>query len=111
MLNSPLRTAPDSKALYDYLMRQNKGDNAWNGTLVLLRKAKPSPAKQSDTLLIKEKVTKWATFCELPKKAILPYEMIVKNAQGLTYLISIQNIQAKGIYVKFRELKIQEHKK
>jgi len=107
-LGNPSKAALDSKALYDKLSEQRKGDIAWNGLLVILRDAKAYSLRQSQRLLLKRKGTAWARFYELPKERKLPYQIIVTNAQGMSYMISILKVQADGIYVSCRELCSQE---
>jgi len=101
----------DNEVLYDFLVKNNSGDIAWNGKLVTLRGTDILKIKKEINRPFKYRSKKWSGVCELPDQLKLPYSMILKNKEGDHFLINIKEINSNGITITYVMLQDQDLKK
>jgi hypothetical protein len=98
----------DSEQANNLLLKLGKGDLAWDGSLVAVRKAKIISVDKSKPLQISS--GKWCDKYKLPAKVVLPYKVIIVSGENVNYLVTITKIQTDGIYISYKRLNEEEVK-
>ena len=98
----------DSRQAYSRLVELGKGDIAWDGSLVTLRKAKVLTISKESQRPLKCMPARWCNFDRIPEKVDLPYLALVVTNEDVEYLISILEIKADGIRIKYKKLSAKE---
>jgi hypothetical protein len=92
------------------LMKLGKGDIAWDGSLVTVRKAKALTVRQESHRPLKCTPDRWCNWDRLPEKADLPYSVLIVTNEDVDYLISILEIKSNGIKITYKKLSGEEAK-
>jgi len=102
LINIPVD--PNTVAAHKLLTAKKKGDIAWNGNLLVLRKA-AIDITMNKTIKPKDiKKAKWGTAYDLPKAVSLPHLLYIKTSEKHLYLIKIRKIEANGIKVEYEQV-------
>jgi hypothetical protein len=99
----------DSEQASNFLLKLGKGDLAWDGLLVTVRKAKVTSIDTSNPLKLSS--GKWCDKYKLPEKVVLPYSVIVVSNESLNFLVTINKIQTDGIRIRYKKLSADEVQK
>ena len=97
LINAPGKI--DTEETYEHFKKLVKGDLVWNDDLLATRDAKiisSLPKKQKSLTYIKGK---WSTMCKLPEDVELPYLFILRTREDINYLVTINKIESKGIWI------------
>ncbi len=86
------------------LLKLGKGDIAWDGSIITLRKAKALTILDESKHPLKYIPGKWCEHYQLPDKASLPYSFVIITNESINYLVTIQKIEAGGITISYRKL-------
>ncbi len=100
----------DSGQAYKNLLKLGKGDIAWDGSLLTVRKAKALTVRQESNRPLKCTPGRWCNFDKLPEKVDLPYSALIVTDEGVDYLISIREIKSDGIKITYKKLSGDEAK-
>lgn len=100
----------DSEQVHKNLLKLGKGDIAWDGSLLSVRKAKVFTVRQESHRPLKSILGKWCSSNRLPDKVDLPYSLLVVTNEDVYYLISILEIKYVGIKIKYKKLTAEESK-
>ena len=95
---------PDCQEAYKMLMELGKGDIAWNGSLLTVRKAKALTPAQESHRPLKCTPGRWCNCDALPEKVDLPYSLLVVTNEDVDYLIQVVKIEPEGITITYRKL-------
>ncbi|HUT31657.1 MAG TPA: hypothetical protein VMX13_17845 [Sedimentisphaerales bacterium] len=87
------------------LVKIGRGDLAWDGSVVTMRRAKALTVRQERHRPLKCTPGRWCNWDKLPDKAQLPYCLLVVTTEGKYYLITIHRIEPDGITIVPRKLK------
>jgi hypothetical protein len=93
----------------DFLLKLGKGDLAWDGSLIAVRKAKIISADKAKPLQLSS--GQWCDNYKLPDNVVLPYSVIVTTSEDETYLVTINRIQTDGIRIRYKKLSAEEVQK
>jgi hypothetical protein len=86
-----------------------QGDLAWADMLLVVRRgARVIPTKPEGTAKLECLPGKYVNRYKLPNAVSLPYTLIIRNAEGIHYLVKIIEMQEKGIEVLYRRLSPEE---
>ena len=99
-----------SEQTYKRLMKLGKGDIAWDGSLVTVRKAKALTVSQESHRPLKCTPGRWCNWDRLPDKVDLPYSVLVVTNEDIDYLITIRKIESDGIRIIYKKLNPDEVK-
>jgi len=109
-LVNPLYTL-DSESAYKALLKLGKGDVAWDGSLVVVRKGKALTVAQESHRPLETAPATWCTRYKLAEDMILPYSLLIVTGENREYfLITIEKLEAAGITIKYRKLDADEVK-
>lgn len=100
----------DSEQVHKNLLKLGKGDIAWDGSLLSVRKAKALTVRQESHRPLKCTLGRWCNSDRLPDKVDLPYSLLVVTNEDMDYLISILEIKPAGIKIKYKKLTAEEAK-
>jgi hypothetical protein len=100
----------DSEQVHKNLLKLGKGDIAWDGSLLSVRKAKVLTVRQESHRPLKSTLGRWCNSDRLPDKVDLPYSLLVVTNENVNYLISILEIKYVGIKIKYKKLTAEETK-
>jgi len=103
-------TKVDSEQTYKRLLKLEKGDLAWDGSLVTVRKAKALTVAQESHRPLKYTPGRWCNFNRLPDKVDLPYSVLLVTNEDVDYLVSILEIKSDGIMITYKKLIAEEAK-
>jgi hypothetical protein len=92
------------------LLKLGKGDIAWDGSLVTVRKAKALTVSQESHRPLKCTPGRWCNWDRLPNKVDLPYSVLVVTNEDIDYLITIRKIESDGIRIIYKKLNPDEVK-
>jgi hypothetical protein len=95
---------PDCHEAYQMLMQLGKGDIAWYGSLLTLRKAKALTLGQESHRPLKCTPGRWCNSDALPEKVELPYSLLVVTNEDVDYLVRILKIEPEGITITYTKL-------
>ena len=98
----------DSENMQNYLIGQSKGDIAWDGSLISVRKAKTFTVSQELKRPLNHTSNLWCDRYALPEKVNLPYSMLIITNEKTTYLVTIKKIESDGIWVVSKKLREEE---
>jgi len=101
---------PSSVQAYKKLLKLHKGDLAWDGAVVTVRKAKALTVAQESHRPLECRPGRWCNRDKLPDKAHLPYSLLVVTSEDQDYLITIRKIEAEGITITYKKLGAEEAK-
>lgn len=93
---------------YDSLMKLERGDIAWNGSLVTLRNAKVLTISQESRHPMIHISGKWENSYDLPPQSNLPYSLLVITNESINYLLTIHQIESSGIWITYKKLNLDE---
>ena len=99
-----------SAQVHERLLKLGKGDIAWDGSLVTVRKAKALTVSQESHRPLKCTPGRWCNWDRLPDKADLPYSVLVVTNEDIDYLITIRKIESDGIRIIYKKLNPDEVK-
>lgn len=102
------RNKPESQESNKFLTELDKGDIAWDGTIVAARGAKVLTTKKESHRPLTFTKGKWSSSYKLPDKVELPYSMLVITGEGENYLMTIRKIEPDGIRITYRKLNPDE---
>jgi len=97
-----------SAQAHEKLLKLGKGDIAWDGSLVTVRKAKALTVSQESHRPLKCTLGRWCNWNRLPDKVDLPYSVLVVTKEDVDYLICILEIKADGIKITYKKLSAEE---
>ena len=100
----------DSEQVHKNLLKLGKGDIAWDGSLLSVRKARVLTVRQESHRPLIRKLGKWCNSGRLPDKVDLPYSLLLVTNEDVNYLISILEIKYVGIKIKYKKLTAEEAK-
>ncbi|MHC4086323.1 MAG: hypothetical protein ACYSWZ_11345 [Planctomycetota bacterium] len=100
----------DSEQVHKNLIKLGKGDIAWDGSLLSVRKAKVLTVRQESHRPLKRTLGRWCNSDRLPDKVDLPYSLLLVTNENMNYLISILKIKYVGIKIKYKKLTAEEAK-
>ena len=95
---------------HEKLLKLGKGDIAWDGSLVTVRKAKALTVSQESHRPLKCTPGRWCNWDRLPDKVNLPYSVLVVTKEDVDYLITIRKIESDGIRIIYKKLNPDEVK-
>ncbi|HUT30913.1 MAG TPA: hypothetical protein VMX13_14060 [Sedimentisphaerales bacterium] len=95
----------DCQEAYKMLMELGKGDIAWNGSLLTVRKAKALTPAQESHRPLKCTPGRWCNWDTLPEKVELPYSLLVVTNEDADYFVQIVKIEPEGITITYRKLR------
>jgi hypothetical protein len=99
----PFAPNDDIQDRMETLAKAACGDIAWDGTLLAMRGATVSlPADQSKNPW-KCTERQWCTSCSPPEKTTLPCSIDVRTHEGREYVVTIQRIDADGVWLRYEE--------
>lgn len=110
LLSIPINNELYSEKIHRHLIKSGRGDLAWDGSLVTLRKAKALTISQESNRPLKCTPGRWCNFDRLPYKVDLPYSVLVVTNEDVDYLISIRKIESDGIRITYKKLTAEEAK-
>jgi len=99
-----------SAQAHERLLKLGKGDIAWDGSLVTVRKAKVLTVSQESHRPLKCTPGRWCNWDRLPVKVDLPYSVLVVTNEDIDYLITIRKIESDGIRIIYKKLNPDEVK-
>lgn len=99
-----------SAQAHEKLLKLGKGDIAWDGSLVTVRKAKALTVSQESHRPLKCTPGRWCNWDRLPDKVNLPYSVLVVTKEDVDYLITIRKIESDGIRIIYKKLNPDEVK-
>jgi len=99
-----------SEQTHKNLLKLGKGDIAWDGSLVTVRKAKALTVSQESHRPLKCTPGRWCNWDRLPNKVDLPYSVLVVTNEDIDYLITIRKIKSDGIRIIYKKLNPDEVK-
>ncbi len=99
-----------SAQAHENLLKLGKGDIAWDGSLVTVRKAKALTVSQESHRPLKCTLGRWCNWNRLPDKVDLPYSVLVVTKEDVDYLITIRKIESDGIRIIYKKLNPDEVK-
>ncbi|MHC4171459.1 MAG: hypothetical protein ACYST5_00760 [Planctomycetota bacterium] len=102
------RNKPGSQESNKFLTELDKGDIAWDGTVVAIRGASVLTTKQESKRPLKFTKGKWSRSYKLPEKVELPYSMLVVTKEDTNYLMTVRKIESGGIRVTYKKLNPDE---
>lgn len=102
------RNKPESQESNKFLTELDKGDIAWDGTIVATRGAKVLTTKKESHRPLTFTKGKWSSSYKLPEEVELPYSMLVVTKEDTNYLMTVRKIESDGIRVTYRKLKTDE---
>lgn len=97
--------------IYRHLLNLGKGDIAWDGSLVTVRRAKALTVQKESHRPLDCIPGRWCSRDKLPDKAGMPYSLIVVTNEDMDYLVTIDKIQSDGIQITHRKLNADEAKR
>lgn len=100
----------DSEQFHKNLLKLGKGDIAWDGSILSVRKARVFTVRQESHRPLKCTQGRWYYSDRLPDNVDLPYSLLVVTNEDAIYLISILEIKYVGIKIKYRKLTAEEAK-
>ena len=98
----------DSKQAHSNLLKLGKGDMAWDGSLVTVRKAKALTVSKESNRPLKCIPGKWCNWDKLPEKVDTPYSVLVVSNEDVDYIVAINKIEAEGIRISYKRLNADE---
>jgi len=110
LLSIPINNELYSKKIHRHLIKSGRGDLAWDGSLVTLRKAKALTVSQESHRPLKCTPGRWCNWDRLPDKVDLPYSVLVVTNEDIDYLITIRKIESDGIRIIYKKLNPDEVK-
>jgi|GEM_PF-2124775 len=93
-----------SEQAHRQFLKLGKGDLAWDGSLVTLRKAKALTVRQQSQHPLQPTLGRWCNRDKLPDKVQLPYIFLVVTNEDLDYLVTIHRIEPHGITISCNKL-------
>jgi len=111
LVKAPVADKLDTENIYNYLTKLGKGDIAWNGSLITLRKAKALSIGDESKHTFKYTANQWSGSCKLPQILELPYTLLIVSKEGLNYLVTVEKIETDGIYIASEKLEPDELKR
>lgn len=100
----------DTEEAYDFLMKMDKGDIAWDEVIVTTRKALVYTVRQEVSRPLEAKLGIWSNSYKLPENVKTPYTLLAVTKEGTPYLITIVEIKTDGIEIVYRKLNVAEAK-
>jgi hypothetical protein len=100
----------NSEEPYRQLVKTGKGDLAWDGTIVTLRRAKALTIRQESHRALACSPARWCNSDSLPEKVLLPYSLLVITSEDTDYLVTILKTEPAGITVTSKKLTPAEAK-
>lgn len=97
-----------SAQAYKKLLELGRGDIAWDGGLVTLRKAKALTVAQESCQPLECTPERWCNRDKLPEDVKLPYTLLVVTNEDTDYLIRVLKIEAAGITITCRKLNSEQ---
>ncbi len=94
----------NSEKTNNNLLKLGKGDIAWDGSIITVRKAKALTILDESKHPLKYIPGKWCEHYRLPDKIVLPYSFVIITKENINYLVTIQKIEAEGITISYRSL-------
>ena len=91
-------------------MKLGKGDIAWDGSLITVRKAKALTIPDESHHPLKCTPGRWCNWDKFPDKVDLPYSVLVVPNEDIDYLITIRKIETDGIRIAYKKLSPDEAK-
>ncbi|MBN2589481.1 MAG: hypothetical protein JXA96_06445 [Sedimentisphaerales bacterium] len=101
---------PDSESAYKALRNLGKGDIAWDGSLITVRRAKALNIKEEYSRSLQYLHGRWCDRNILPENVSLPYSLLVVTNEDIDFLITIKNIETEGVTISYRRLSSEEVK-
>jgi hypothetical protein len=98
----------DSKQVYNKFLKLGKGDIAWDGSLVTVRKAKALTVSKESNRPLKCVPGKWCNWDKFPEPIELPYSVLVVSNEDVDFLVTIHKIEAEGIRISYKKLNADE---
>lgn len=95
---------------HNSLTKLGKGDIAWDGSLVTVRKTKALTVFQESHRPLKCTVGEYRNSYSLPNKVDLPYSMLIVTSESEYYFVTIYKISPDGIWITYRKLSDDEAK-
>jgi len=95
---------PGGEQAHNKLVELGKGDLAWDGALLTVRKAKALTPAQESHRPLKCTPGRWCNRDTLPEKVNLPYSLLVVTNEDVDYLVRILKIEADGIMITYSKL-------
>lgn len=98
----------NSEQMYNNILKLGKGDIAWDGSILAVRKAKALTIVENSDSSLKYIPGKWCNHYKLPDKVNLPYSVVIVTNEGINYLVTIQKIETEGITISYKSLSANE---
>lgn len=105
--NAQLGSEPAHKRLVEL----GKGDLAWSGSILTVRKAKALTIPQESRRPLTCTPHRFCNVDRLPDRVELPYSLLIIPNEDTDYLLTIHAITPAGITVTYRELSADEAKR
>jgi hypothetical protein len=105
-----LFTKVDSEQAHKKLLKLGKGDIAWDGSLITVRKAKALTVSNKSHNPLKHTIGRWCNQYKLPEKMELPYSVLVVSSENIHYLVTIHAIETSRIRIAYKKLSSDEVK-
>ncbi|MFQ6034478.1 MAG: hypothetical protein ACE5NM_01345 [Sedimentisphaerales bacterium] len=111
LLTIPADNELYSEKIYKHLINSGRGDLAWDGSLVTLRRAKALTVRQESNQPLRCTPGRWCNWDRLPEKVKLPYRLLVVTDEDVDYLVNILEIKSDGIRISYKKLDAAEAKR
>lgn len=108
LLNSEAKVG--SEQAHKNFLKLGKGDIAWDGSFITVRKAKALTIPYESHHPLKCTPGRWCNWDEFPDKVDLPYLMLVVTNEDIDYLIIIRDMETDGIRIAHKKLSSDEAK-
>jgi len=110
LLGIPINSEFCSEKTHRHLMESGRGDLAWDGSLITVRKAKALTVSQESERPLRCRPGRWCNIDKLPDSIDLPYSVFVVTNEDIDYLITIRKIETNGIRIEYKKLSPNEAK-
>jgi hypothetical protein len=97
----PFASGGEMKERAKTLMQISRGDLAWDGSLLALRKSQVSPGPSQTRNRLKCVEREWCNSYTLPQDSQFPYYLVISTHENEEYLVTIYKIEANGIWLSY----------
>jgi hypothetical protein len=97
----PFASGGEMKERAKTLMQIGRGDLAWDGSLLALRKSQVSPGLGQKRNHLKCVEREWCNSYTLPQDSQFPYYLVISTHENEEYLVTIYKIEANGIWLSY----------
>jgi len=108
LIATPVQETVDNKVINEILSRQNKGDIAWDGSLITFRNSKAHTVAKESKRALKLTKGEYITHYNLPEKLKLPYSTLIEINEKKNFLITIYKIEDNGVWIFYKGLNPKE---